>query len=130
MFEYHGWLTIRESAGPDDDPALLRRQVGEIRERLAALGDYGLIDLRWMNGVPFVHLAGNPNRGGAWGAAVIGLFADVGRIAPGSYGLLYVWDAEGGPHANEFRVFRLVRGEVTEHADGLLSPAVPALEDP
>ncbi|GAA1630931.1 Imm7 family immunity protein [Nonomuraea maheshkhaliensis] len=130
VFEYHGWLTIRETAGLDDDPASLRRQVEKVGECLAELGDYGLVDLRWMNGVPFIHVGGNPNHRGTWGPAIITLFSRVGRIAPGSYGLLHVWDDESGPHSNEFRVFRLARGEVTEHADALLSPAIPTLEDP
>src|SRR5215467_2984439 len=48
---------------------------------------------------------------------------------PGSYGLLYVWDDESNQHPNEFRVFKLARGRVTEHSDVLLSPVIPALED-
>jgi len=32
-------------------------------------------------------------------------------------------------YPNEFRVFPLVRGAVTEHADPFLSPAIPVLED-
>ncbi|PZG13252.1 Imm7 family immunity protein [Nonomuraea aridisoli] len=127
MFEYHGWVTIRDTAGPEEDPARLTRQIEEIQERLARLGDYGLLDLRWMNGTPFLHLAGNPNRRGAWGQEIIGLFARVGEIAPGSFGLLYVLDDESD---EEVRVFRMARGEVTEHADPFLSPVVPTLEDP
>jgi hypothetical protein len=34
-----------------------------------------------------------------------------------------------GSYLNEFRVFGLVRGAVTDHADPLLSPATPVLED-
>lgn len=128
MFEYHGWLTIRETPGGDDSE-LLSRQVEEIRACLGELGDYGLLDLRWLNGTPTLHLAGNPNHRGTWGPSVIDLFARVGAIAPGSYGLLYVWDDESEPHRNEFRVFRLVRGELTEHADPFLSPVIPTLED-
>ncbi|MFD1938407.1 Imm7 family immunity protein [Nonomuraea mangrovi] len=130
MFEYHGWVTIRETAGAEDgQDGLLERRLAEIRACLAELGDYGLVDLRFMNGTPFLHVAGQPNHDGGWGAAVIGLFERVGRIAPGSYGLLHVWDDEGA-HPNGFRVFRLVRGEVSEHADALLSPVVPTVEDP
>ncbi|GAA2641537.1 Imm7 family immunity protein [Nonomuraea recticatena] len=130
MFEYHGWVTIRETAGVEDDrDGRLERQVEEVRACLAELRDYGLVDLRWMNGTPFVHLAGQPNRDGGWGEVLIALFERVGRIAPGSYGLLHVWDDEGS-HPNEFRVFRLVRGQVSEHADPLLSPVIPTVEDP
>ncbi|WP_432922328.1 Imm7 family immunity protein [Microbispora sp. CA-135349] len=129
MFLYHGWVTIRETAGLDDDDESLRRQVAAIRRLVDDLGDGALLDLRWMNGTPFLHVGGMSNHRGTWGRMILDLFARVGDIAPGSFGLLYVWDDEDPEHHNEFRVFRLVRGAVTEHADVLLSPAVPTLED-
>lgn len=129
MFEYHGWVHIRETAGLDDDDARLRSQVEDIRRLLADLGEYGLLDLRWMNGFPFLHVAGVPNHRGEWGTLIIDLFRRVGEIAPGSFGLLHVWDDEDAEHANVFRVFRLVRGTLTEHADSLLSPLMPTVED-
>jgi len=81
-------VAIRETAGLDDNDARLRQQVTEIQECLAELGDYGLIDLRWMNGAPFLHLACKPTHRGAWGTAILDTFERVGQIAPGSYGLL------------------------------------------
>jgi len=82
VFEYHGWVAIRETAGLDDNDARVRQQVREIQECLAELGDYGLLDLRWMNGAPFLHLAGKPNHRGAWGTAILDTFERVGQIAP------------------------------------------------
>ncbi|MEV6641496.1 Imm7 family immunity protein [Amycolatopsis sp. NPDC051371] len=61
---------------------------------------------------------------------MVDLFAKVGQLAPGSYGLLHVHDDEHPEHMLSFRVFRLARGMVTEHADHLLSPVIPTLEDP
>lgn len=113
----------------DDDDARLRSQVEDIRRLLADLGEYGLLDLRWMNGFPFLHVAGVPNHRGEWGTRIIDLFRRVGEIAPGAFGLLHVWDDEDAEHANVFRVFRLVRGTLTEHADSLLSPLMPTVED-
>ncbi|MFF4547114.1 Imm7 family immunity protein [Streptomyces sp. NPDC001435] len=128
MFEYHGWITVRESAGADDDDARLRRQiVDELRAHLAAVASPYLLDLRWMNGEALIHLGGHLNhRSGD----VLGLLAHVGAVAPGSYGLVHIRDDEDPGHRNEFRVLRLVRGEVTEHTEPLLSPCVPVLEDP
>ncbi|MER7844288.1 Imm7 family immunity protein [Kitasatospora sp. NPDC096077] len=48
----------------------------------------------------------------------------------GSYGLLHVRDDEAAEHGSEVRVLRMVRGEVSEHAEPLLSPCMPVLEDP
>lgn len=130
MLEYHGWINIRETAGLDDDEALLRRQVAEIGEVVAALDAPGLLDLRWVNGEAFLTMAASTNHRGPREEQVLGLMALVGEIAPGSYGLLHVRDDEDRAYGNEFRVHRLVRGRVTEHADTLLSPAIPTLEDP
>jgi hypothetical protein len=136
MFEYHGWVSLRATVAVEDSPeadahneARLYAAVEALRRRVAEIGDWYLVDVRWMNGSPFLHLAGNPNHRGMLGDEILELFRYVARIAPGSYGLLYLWDDEDARYDNEFRVFRVVRGTVTEHADPFLSPAVPVLED-
>ncbi|MFE3289042.1 Imm7 family immunity protein, partial [Streptomyces sp. NPDC059233] len=35
MFEYHGWITVRETAVDDDDDVRLRQVVEELRLRIA-----------------------------------------------------------------------------------------------
>lgn len=127
MFEYHGWITLRSTAEALDDEPPLR--LDEIRTLVDELAGYALMDLQPMNGTDYIHLGGSPNHRGQHGAEVIDLFTKVGRLAPGSYGLLYVHDDEDPEHRQDFRVFRLVRGVVTEHADHLLSPVIPTLED-
>ena len=87
-----------------------------------------LLDLRYMNGEPFIHLGGFSNH--RMTPDVVELFEHVGVIAPGSYGLLHVRDDEDPGHENEVRVLRLVRGMVTQHTEALLSPCTPTLEDP
>ncbi len=127
MFEYHGWITLRSTAEAlEDEPSL---RLGEIQILVDELDGYALMDLQPMNGTYYIHLGGNPNRGGRHGAAVVDLFAKVGQLAPGSYGLLYLHDDEDPEHMLSFRVFRLARGMVTEHADHLLSPVIPTVED-
>ena len=69
------------------------------------------------------------DHGGRHRSTVIDLFAKVGELAPGSYGLLYLHDDEDPGHELDFRIVRLVRGAVTEHVDRLLSPVIPTLED-
>lgn len=129
MFEYHGWIAIHKSAGDDEDEAALHDIVGRIRRRLEELNSPYLTDLRWMNGVPYLHLAGFPNHRAKHGDQIIALFTEVGRTAPGSYGLLYTLDNEDPRHNNEFRIFRMARGQVSEHPDTLLSPSAPTIED-
>ncbi|MFJ7219407.1 Imm7 family immunity protein [Amycolatopsis sp. NPDC098790] len=127
MFEYHGWITLRSTAEALDDEPPLR--LDEIRTLVDELAGYALMDFQPMNGTYYIHLGGNPNRRGQHGAEVVDLFAKVGQLAPGSYGLLYLHDDEDPEHMLSFRVFRLARGMVTEHADHLLSPVIPTLED-
>jgi hypothetical protein len=127
MFEYHGWITLRSTAEAlDDEPPLRFDEIQALADELAG---YALVDLQPMNGEYYLHVGGNPNHRGRHGGAVVDLFAKVGQLAPGSFGLLYVHDDEDPEHRLCFRVFRLVRGTVTEHADHLLSPVIPTLED-
>ncbi|WP_326586236.1 Imm7 family immunity protein [Streptomyces sp. NBC_01294] len=128
MFEYHGWITIRETAANEDDDVRLRQIIDELRLRIAEMADPYLLDLRWMNGEPFIHLGGNANHRSA--TDVIDLFEHVAEVAPGSYGLLHMHDDEDPGHENEARVLRLARGTITQHTEALLSPCIPKLEDP
>ncbi|MET8969386.1 Imm7 family immunity protein [Streptomyces hydrogenans] len=128
MFEYHGWIAVRETAVGDDDDVRLRQIVDELRLRIADMASSYLLDLRWMNGEPFIHLGGSANHRSSPDA--IDLFEHVAKAAPGSYGLLHVRDDEDPGHENEIRVLRLARGTVTHHTEALLSPCIPTLEDP
>lgn len=129
MFEYHGWVTIFDSPGDDIDESMLRRTAERVQRKLAELGDQHLLDLRWINGQPSVHLAGFASHSGGWADRITELYAQIARLAPGSYGLLYVRDPEHAFHGEEFRIYRMARGQVTEHADPFLSPVAPVIQD-
>ncbi|MFF9483362.1 Imm7 family immunity protein [Streptomyces sp. NPDC014676] len=128
MFEYHGWITVRETAAGDDDEPRLRRIVDELRLHIARMDSPYLLDLRWMNGEPFIHLGGCSNHRSL--PDVAELFEHVAAVAPGSYGLLHIRDDEEQGHENDVRVLKLVRGTVTQHTEALLSPCIPTVEDP
>ncbi|MCX5199434.1 immunity 7 family protein [Streptomyces sp. NBC_00249] len=128
MFEYHGWITIRESATDDDDPTRLTEIVESLRHYIDGIASPYLLDLRWMNGEPFIHIGGFSNH--RTSPEILDLFSRVGTTAPGSYGLLHLRDDEDPAHENEVRVLRLARGTVTQHTELLLSPCIPTLEDP
>jgi hypothetical protein len=127
MFEYHGWATLSLSPGEEDENDLARF-AERLRARIAEFGDgSGVCDVRVVNASWHVWLAGNPNHRHP---QVLRLFPYIARHAPGSYGLLYVWDDEDAVHENAFRVFRLARGRVDEVADPHLSPCEPTIVDP
>jgi hypothetical protein len=61
---------------------------------------------------------------------VIDLFKWIAAELPHSYGLLYAHDDEALGQENEFRVWRLARGEIEERPDPFLSPYIPTVELP
>ncbi|RMI27747.1 Imm7 family immunity protein [Nocardia stercoris] len=124
MFEYHGWVHVLSTPEAiDPEPPL---PLTEIRDAVEKLAGTGLVDLRAINGELHLHLGGYADEADHRPAE---LMREIGRLAPGSYGLLYIHDDEDTKNDNSFQVYRLARGWVTEHADWLLSPIVPALED-
>ncbi|MFE1825069.1 Imm7 family immunity protein [Streptomyces yangpuensis] len=130
MFEYHGWINVQESADAADDTLGsdgLRRIAGAVAARTAEIAGPGLLDLRWMNGALFLHLGGFRNHRDP---EVLAFFGEVGRLAPGSYGVMHVRDDEDPGRENEVRVLRMVRGRVTDGTEAALSPCIPVLEDP
>ena len=129
MFEYHGWVTIQETTSGDDDAALLERLVDRVHRAIRDARDFDLVDLRWSAGIPMLHLGGFDKHGGLLAPELIELFTRVGELAPGSYGLLHVFDDQDTERDNDFRVFRMARGLVTELTDPHLSPVAPTVLD-
>lgn len=137
MFEFHGWATIRvdDRDDPDMDVVDSREEeaIARLREAMQMADDrFSLFDLRrTSNGliVLFAHGLRNHRY-----QPVIELFRWVATELPFAYGLLYVYDDEdtnrGGTLDNEFRVWRLARGQFGEYADPFLSPFIPTVEPP
>jgi hypothetical protein len=129
VLEYHGWVTIQATATGYHEPALLDRIVERVRRAVRDFAGLDLVDLRWVNGLPVLHFGGADKHGATMAPELLDLFTRIGELAPGSYGLLHVWDDQDLLHDNEFRVHRMARGQVTENADTLLSPIAPTIVD-
>ena len=127
MFEYHGWVTIQATTSGDDDAALLERLVDRVHRALRDSADVDLIDLRWSAGMPMLHFGGFDKHGEGLAPALLSLFTRAGELAPGSYGLLHIWNDQDPEHDNEFQVYRMARGQVTEREDPHLTPVAPTL---
>lgn len=127
MFEYHGWITIREGTNEsEEDSDLLEQNVALIKETIPKYSEgLGRIELFYQNGFPFVRLDGNQNHYQTW---VLELFVKISQLAKGSYGLLYFWDDEDPKLNNEFQVWRMTKGRVEKMKDLFLSPCNPTLE--
>lgn len=130
MYEFHGWAAIRQSPQEEDVDRSWEIHT-TLQEHISVL-DWtpGALDLRFVNGADHLWLAHfyNHRPAGTWDP--VELFQYVARIAPGSYGLLYIWDDEDRDgFQNQFQVYVLARGEVYRRMDPFLSPCIPVLED-
>lgn len=136
MVELHAWATIRDTYDlaydPDNEAEILHGMVSEIREYCENLQwDRGMLKLEYYNGEPYLSVALHTNHMIQQVKEVIELFAFIGKIAIGSYGLIYMWDDEDvNGQENTFQVYRLARGCVDKMEDTFLSPVIPTIEDP
>lgn len=132
MLEYHGWLTIRASPRETEDELEDDRRVAElVRNLVGQLGPMpGLLDFRFINGEAFMHFGGLTNHRSQDVDDVFKLVQEIVRIAPGSYGVLYLHDDEDAEgRVNEFRVHVAARGQFVEHRDPFLSPTDQVIEE-
>lgn len=130
MYEYHGWATIRDSAGCEgeaDDPS--QAKLAAVRTQLEATpGDptFQVADLRSANGDWHVRVSGMRNHRQA---QIPELWRQLAALAPGSYGPLHVHDDEEPEWSNTWAVWVMVRGTVRREVEGRLSPHVVVVED-
>lgn len=130
MFEYHGWITVQSSAGDETDQENDAAHAAAAAILQSLQSAPGLADIRKVNGSTQVHIAGLANRRSGQGEEVVEAFVGIGRVAPGSYGVLYVHDDEDASgHENEFQVIVMRRGESYSKSDEYLSPCIPVIED-
>ncbi|MBF6124412.1 immunity 7 family protein [Nocardia brasiliensis] len=126
MFEYHGWLTVQYDVEYDDH-AQIESTYQDVKARLDAFDTgSGLVDLRRVNGKIQLHFAGYTNHP-HW--SILDGFKEIGSIAPGSFGTLWIRNDEDPVLYNEFQVFVMRRGQTTTQKDTLLSPCVPLIEN-
>jgi hypothetical protein len=89
-----------------------------------------VLDVRVVNGGAQLWAAGANNHAIPIKQELLNLYHYIAGTALGSYGLLYIRDDEDTAYYNDFLVYVLARGALTEHADVFLSPFVPVVKDP
>lgn len=127
MVEVHGWLTLRETYRivDDDDVETLLKQINDEIGKI----EYPQIQIKVNNGNYYIEFSVYTNHMSSDINDLIAFFETVGKIAEGSYGLLYIHNDEDRHNYNNFIVYRLARGKVQTLQDSMLSPVVPILED-
>ncbi len=127
MVEVHGWITLRETykVVDDDNIDALIKLINDEIEKI----EYPQIQIKVNNGNYYIEFSVYTNHMSSDIKDLIALFETVGKIAEGSYGLLYIHNDEDRNNHNSFIVYRLARGKVQTLQDAMLSPVVPVLED-
>lgn len=128
MIELHGWVTIREtykvSCEEDNEDIIIHKIKKEI-ENLSWFKP----QIKVLNGEWFLEFTIFANRKNPQTEEVFKLYTQIGELAEGSYGLIYLYDDEAEGKENQFQVFSLSKGSVKEFSDSYLSPIVPTIED-
>ncbi len=130
MIEYHAWAVIREST--IENSANEMNMIKKIQEFILKQSwRSGIMSFEPVNGQFHLFVSDAPNHRGERSEKIFSLFKFIALTAPGSYGLLYLWDDEDLIHGseNKFKVFVLARGSLEEKDDMYLSPCNPIIED-
>ncbi len=130
MIELHGWVTIRDTyEAIFEEGDNIDFVVAEIGEKINQL-HWFKPKIKNGNGSPFIQFSNFANRIRPDTEEIFQLFEYIGKVAKGSYGLIYLYDDENtNGQQNHFQVFSLARGVVKKHVDPFLSPIIPTIED-
>lgn len=130
LIELHGWVTFRDTYKATwEEDMFTSNLVGEIQEHINKLYWFKP-EIKVRNGEWYMDFSIFANRKDSETKEALALFQKIGEIAEGSYGLIYLYDDEDiTGKENQFQVFVLARGIVTEVHDTLLSPIIPTIED-
>ncbi|WP_053226311.1 Imm7 family immunity protein [Solirubrobacter soli] len=129
MFEFHGWVTVRERPfGPPSATEVSDATLARVRALLeTAPTDFvgGMGDLRRCNADWHVWLSGLRNHAQPW---VTEVYAAIAELAPGSYGLLHIRDDEA-PDGERWVCWTMLGGRVEASTEERLTPHLGRVED-
>ncbi len=130
MYEFHGWANILADDSDDADIQIYDERLDKIlsgfKDELAKIQDKSSIfEVRHASNRLIVFITHGLRNHGNLEARE--LFEWLAENAPDSYGLLYCWNSD---HWNEFDVYKLAQGKLSDAKDIFLSPCFPTLEKP
>lgn len=126
MVELHGWLSVWETYGDED--LLSQEELDKIMRKVKDIVSQSGIELRYINGVPFVNTTVCSNHLTADVDSIIEAYKSIAETATGSYGVIYLRNGEDKEHYNEFQVFVFRKGTCTHKIDKDFSPCIPMIE--
>lgn len=129
MLELHGWVTIRETYKVIyEEEDNVDNIINKVKREIENLSWFKP-QIKALNGEWFLEFTLFANRKNPQTQEVFELYKKIGKMAEGSYGLIYLYDDEDEGKENEFQVFSLSKGIVKEFRDSYLSPIIPIIED-
>lgn len=132
MYEFHGWITLAETA-TDVDIGTFDDNYNLIRTHISRLGwPSGVAEFLEINGRVVLVLNGYPNRRRSEAKELTELVSLVATKFKGAYGLIYELDelTETTGGRGVFSVTVVKRGECLLALDPFLSPTIPSIENP
>ena len=127
MFQLNGWAEILTTVNGEEDHSQLESVLDALDERIVAFGLVDRVELLARGGTCLLRMALVQNRERGDLERCCELLAELGRSAPGTYGVFYFCDDE---RSGSFERLVLRRGRLEQLPDDLFSPAVPTIEDP
>lgn len=128
MVELHSWITVRETYEVCESEGNYNEVIKNINKAIQRL-KYIQVSVKVLNGEYYIEFSLYTNHLSADVKECLEFFSEVGKIARGSYGLLYLHNDEDAMYSNEFQIWRLTRGKVRKYDDTILSPFIPIIED-
>ncbi|MGN7360398.1 Imm7 family immunity protein [Paenibacillus sp. SAF-054] len=130
MYQYHGWAVVLESTGdePSNEKEInIFESIKKFVEDLQPKVD--VLEMKAINGQYHLSMTGLLNHEPSSKFNPVEIMKNIGKVAPGSYGMLYVFNDEHPIYFNKFKVFVLARGSIEEKDDPFLSPFIPVVAD-
>lgn len=130
MYQYHGWAVVLESTGDETSNEKEINIFESIKKFVEDLQpNVDVLEMRAINGQYHLWMTGLWNREPSSRFNPVEIMKNIGNLAPGSYGMLYVFNDEHPKFFNEFKVYVLSRGTIEEKDDPFLSPLIPVVAD-
>lgn len=128
MYQYHGWAVLSISVDDESNHIEDSKMLLQVQNYISKLKDnIDIIEVKAINGQYHFLMTGFANHKIISEYNPINIFRHIGILASGSYGILYVYDDEDLEYFNEFRVYVLTRGDISEKSDTYLSPLIPTV---
>lgn len=128
MYQYHGWAVLSISVDDESNHIEDSKMLLQVHNYISKMKDnMDIIEVKAINGQYHFWMTGFSNHKPQSQYNPINILKELGRLALGSYGTLYVYDDEDSVYFNEFRVYVLTRGKVSEKSDTFLSPLIPTI---